>query len=77
MPIDPDPGPVRGRESPESFRLPRREHLPTLLLYVVAAALYIVIGVLETDFLLSWWVGAGYLLLVAWIVPAIVRRLQT
>ena len=40
----------------------------------LAAAVYVVIGVTVTDFLLSFWVGAGYLLLTAWAVPAAVRR---
>lgn len=66
---------MRRRESPESFRLPRREDLPTLALYLAAAALYILIGVLETDFLLSWYVGVGYLLLVVWIVPVAAKAL--
>jgi hypothetical protein len=43
--------------------------------YCLAAALYIAIGVAYVDFLLSFWVGLGYLLLVAWLVPAVVRRL--
>jgi hypothetical protein len=61
-------------------RLRRLIHLPTprqaavLVGYAVAAALYVVIGVLFTDFLLSVFVGLGYLLVVAWLVPAAVRR---
>lgn len=44
--------------------------------YCLAAAVYIAIGVVVLDFLLSFWVGAGYLLVVAWLVPAAVRRLR-
>ena len=43
--------------------------------YVAAAALYIAIGVSYIDFLLSFWVAAGYLLIVAWLVPTLVKRL--
>jgi hypothetical protein len=43
--------------------------------YAIAAALYVTIGVFFTDFLLSVFVGMAYLLLVAWLVPAGVRRL--
>ena len=68
---------MRRRETPERFRLPRREDLPGLLLYLAAGALYIGIGLLETDFLLSWYVGIGYLLLVVWIVPLVVARVRT
>jgi hypothetical protein len=46
-----------------------------LLGYTLAAALYVLIGVLVTDFLLSVFVGIAYLLVVAWLVPAAVRRL--
>jgi len=42
--------------------------------YCLCAAVYIAIGVAVTDFLLSVFVGIGYLLLVAWLVPAGVRR---
>ena len=67
---------MRRRESPERFRLPRREDVPGLVLYLAAGVLYILIGVLEPDFLLSWYVGIGYLLLVVWLVPALVRRFR-
>jgi hypothetical protein len=50
--------------------------LRVLLGYIVAAAVYVVIGVLVTDFLLSVFVGIAYLLVVAWLVPAGVRRLR-
>jgi hypothetical protein len=35
---------------------------------------YIAIGVAWLDFLLSFWVGLAYLVLVAWGLPALVRR---
>ena len=43
--------------------------------YVAAAAVYISVGVWFTDFLLSYFVGLAYLLLVVWLVPAGVRRM--
>ena len=56
------------------FRLPSRRELTVGVGYAAACALYILIGVLVTDFLLSVFVGIGYLLVVAWLVPAAVRR---
>ncbi len=67
--------PERGG-SPHRFELPRRADVSTLALYLVAGAAYVAIGVVETDFLLSWYVGAAYLLLVVWLAPAAVRRLR-
>jgi hypothetical protein len=43
--------------------------------YCLAAAVYVAIGVAVTDFLLSVWVGFAYVLVVAWLVPATVRKL--
>ena len=57
-----------------AFRLPSRRQLAVGLGYVGACALYVLIGVLVTDFLLSVFVGIAYLLVVAWLVPAAVRR---
>ena len=55
--------------------MPSRRQLAVFLGYVLAAAVYVVIGVWYTDFLLSYFVGLAYLLLVIWLVPAGVRRL--
>jgi hypothetical protein len=57
------------------IRLPARRQLSVAAGYAAAAALYVLIGVLVTDFLLSVFVAVAYLLVVAWIVPAGVRRL--
>ena len=57
------------------FRWPRRRELVVALGYVAAAAIYILIGVAVTDFLLSVFVALAYLLLVVWLVPTVVRRL--
>ena len=65
----------RRRPTPEDFRLPRRNELPPLLLYLAAAAVYVTIGVLHPTFLYSWFVAAVFLLLAAWLLPAAIRRL--
>jgi hypothetical protein len=55
--------------------MPSRRQLAVAAGYAAAAAVYIAIGVAFTDFLLSFFVGAAYLLLVAWLVPVGLRRL--
>ena len=55
--------------------LPNRPDLRVFAGYVLAAAVYVAIGVAVTDFLLSFWVGVAYLLVAAWVVPTVVRRL--
>jgi hypothetical protein len=54
---------------------PSKRQLAVFAGYVIAAAVYVTIGVFYTDFLLSVFVGIAYLLLVAWLVPAGVRRI--
>ena len=63
--------------APEVTRggLPSKRQLAVFAGYVLAAAVYVTVGVFYTDFLLSVFVGAAYLLLVAWLVPAGVRRI--
>jgi hypothetical protein len=46
------------------------------LLYLVAAASYIVLGVFVPELLLSWPVGVAYLLVIVWLVPALLRRVR-
>jgi hypothetical protein len=58
-----------------SDRSPTRRQLVGFSGYLVAAAVYVAIGLYEVDFLLSFWVALAYLLLVAWVVPAALRRL--
>jgi hypothetical protein len=48
----------------------------TLLVYVGAAFVYIVVGVMYVDFMLSVIVAAGYLVIAAWLVPEAIRRLR-
>ena len=55
--------------------MPSKRQLTVAAGYVAAAAVYIAVGVWYTDFLLSVFVGIAYLLLVAWLVPAGVRRI--
>jgi hypothetical protein len=55
--------------------LPARPGALELALYLVAAALYIALGVAYPSLLLSWFEGTAFLLLVVWIIPALVRRL--
>ncbi|MDQ2910229.1 MAG: hypothetical protein M3R39_04335 [Actinomycetota bacterium] len=56
--------------------VPSRSDLLVFAGYCFAAAVYIAIGVAYLDFLLSFFVGAAYLIVVAWAVPAAVRRLR-
>ena len=44
---------------------------PALALYVVAAAVYITLGVFFPRVLLSWVEGAGFLLVAVWLLPAL------
>jgi hypothetical protein len=53
---------------------PTRPDLRVFSGYVLAAAVYIAIGVSVTDFLLSFWVGVAYVVIAAWAVPTFVRR---
>jgi hypothetical protein len=59
-----------------SFDRPGRRQWLVFGGYCAAAAIYIVVGVTWTDFLLSFWVGLAYLLLAAWVVPTIARRVS-
>jgi hypothetical protein len=54
--------------------LPGRSDLVVFGGYCLAAAVYIAIGVAWVDFLLSVFVGVAYVIVVAWAVPAAVRR---
>lgn len=47
-----------------------------LALYLAAAVVYVAIGVAYPEFLFSWVVAAGYLLLGVVLLPALVRRLR-
>ena len=58
-------------------RIPSPLDLRVFAGYVVAAVVYIVVGVFATDFLLSFWVAVAYVALAAWLVPMTIRRLRT
>jgi hypothetical protein len=47
----------------------------TLALYLAAAAVYVALGVVFPELLLSWIVGVAYLLAAVWLIPALARRL--
>jgi hypothetical protein len=56
--------------------VPTRRDLLVFGGYCLAAAIYVAIGVAFVDFLLSFWVGVAYLVIVAWLLPTLVRRLD-
>jgi hypothetical protein len=47
-----------------------------LALYLGAAAVYVGVGAVVPEVLFSWVVGAAYLLVAVWLVPAFVRRIR-
>ncbi len=55
--------------------MPSKRQLAVAAGYAAASAVYIAIGVWYTDFLLSFWVALAYLMVVAWLIPAGIRRL--
>jgi hypothetical protein len=56
------------------FDRPSRRDLTVFGGYLVASAVYIAIGVTTFDFLLSFWVAVAYLLITAWLIPTLARR---
>jgi hypothetical protein len=54
--------------------VPSRLDLRVFAGYCLAGAVYVAIGVAVTDFLLSFWVGVAYVVVAAWLVPALMRR---
>jgi len=48
----------------------------TVLLYAGAALVYVVVGVLFTEFMLTSVVAVAYLLVAVWLLPALVRRVR-
>ena len=69
-----EPGSSRLRVPAFIRERPSKRQLAVFVGYVIAAAVYVTIGVFYTNFLLSVFVGGAYLLVVAWLVPAGVRR---
>ena len=54
--------------------VPTRGDLRVFAGYCLAALVYIAIGVAVTDFLLSVVVAMAYIVVAAWLVPTLVRR---
>ena len=71
---------VSSAEATAARRLERRRvslsAIEEPLLYGAAGASYIAIGIFVTQFLFSWFVAFGWLLLWVWILPATVRRIR-
>jgi hypothetical protein len=44
--------------------------------YLAAALVYVALGVVVPELLLSWIVGVAYVLVAVWVVPALVRRVR-
>jgi hypothetical protein len=60
--------------SPSSLRKALAAGWRELALYLAAGVVYVAIGVNVPEFLFSWVVAAGYLLLCVVVVPALARR---
>jgi hypothetical protein len=54
---------------------PSRAQFRVFLGYCLASAVYMAIGVTVTDFLYSFWVGVAYVVVAAWLIPTLVRRI--
>jgi hypothetical protein len=54
--------------------VPTRDDLHVFAGYCLAALVYITIGVAVTDFLFSVIVAMAYIVVAAWLVPTLVRR---
>ena len=63
------------RSDPDGPLRPTRQDLGVFGGYLLAAGVYIGIGVYSVDFLLSFWVAVAYVAVTVWLVPALVRRL--
>jgi hypothetical protein len=67
--------PVRRRAEP-TLREALRSGWRELALYVAAGVVYVAIGVAFVEFLFSWVVAAGYLLVAVVALPALVARVR-
>jgi hypothetical protein len=67
---------VRRDGSPASLREALAAGWPELALYLAAGVVYVAIGVTKVEFLFSWVVATGYLVLCVVILPAVFRRLR-
>ncbi|MFN0147176.1 MAG: hypothetical protein ACKVT1_11745 [Dehalococcoidia bacterium] len=48
--------------------------LRSLLPYLIAGALFIIVGLIDPRFMLNWAPGIALLLAVVWVVPALWKR---
>ena len=53
---------------------PSRARLRGVVPYLVAAALYVPLGVWDPRFLLSWAEGIAFVFAIVWVIPALYRR---
>ena len=67
---------VRPDGSPSGLREALARGRRELALYLGAGALYVAIGVAVPEFLFTWVVATGYLLLMVVALPFVVRRLR-
>jgi hypothetical protein len=67
---------VRRDGAPSSLREALARGRRELDLYLAAGALYVAIGVAAPEFLFTWFVAAGYLLLMVVALPFVIRRLR-
>ncbi len=58
------------------FKIPSRADLRVFAGYCVAAVVYIAIGVVVNDFMFSVAVAMVYIVVAAWLVPTLFRRLR-
>jgi hypothetical protein len=67
---------VRGDASEPGLRETLASGKGELALYLAAGFAYVAIGVTFPEFLFSWVVAAGYLLVCVVVLPALVQRLR-
>ena len=68
---------MRPDGSPSSIRDALAVGRDELALYLAAGVVYVAVGVTFPEFLFSWVVGAGYLLLCVVLLPLLVRFVRT
>jgi hypothetical protein len=69
--------PVREDGSPSGLREALAAGRRELVLYLSAVVVYVSIGVAFPEFLFTWIVSTGFLLVFVVILPALVRRLRS
>jgi len=67
---------MRADGAPSSLREALARGRRELALYLAAGALYVAIGVAVPEFLFTWVVAVGYLLLMVVALPFAIRRLR-